>query len=601
MTHETATVTVDLSTDPDTDRTPEPAAQTATPGSHDDRHVDEPIRRWTSRPVDAGALVLLVGLLTATGSFFFVPSFTPRFTLLLLALPLGGWALVWLVRRRDRAALVAAAALVWTVMAGLTAPSPLLAVRGVVGNESSALIVAAVLCVWALGRRASLDVVRVAPGVVLVALGVSACAGLLQVLVAADGGTLALYDGRATGLTPNPVYFGALMVAGFSIASQHIGSWSMRRLAAVTTGFAVAANLSGSRIALITSVVMALFIAIRHRSSGRRAVVPLAAAVVGSVVAPMLLRAFDRGGAAADRFVEGGGGRTEVWRLGLDAALDRPLTGWGFGRFHSAVQHGFSADLARAYNFTDTRQVWFDAHNVVVGLVVAVGFVGAALFFLFGWSAARHARGPLASGAAAIALTWSLQPIALATLPVALLLVALAVPRRPRTEHAAAGGVRLGWVLVAAGVLTALGWVVFDVRAERAATTGDAEAMGELADLIGGDPVLADAAAQLWTFSLATPGAEHEALVWSRAAIDAEPDSPRWHYLLAYRYFGLGDVEHTRAPLDDALALQPWHAQSWVLMQAYAVASGDRELEATATDALCRLGLPQCQAVPGRP
>jgi O-antigen ligase len=580
---------------------------TADPSNEAHGSVDQPPigARWGTRPIDVATLVLTAGLLTATGSFFFLPSFTPRFALLLLALPLGGWALAGLARRGDRAAVAAVAALGWTVVAGLTAPSPLLAVRGVVGNESSALIVAAALSTWALARRASSSVVDVAPKVVLIALGVSGLVGLLQVVVSADTGTFALYDGRASGLTSNPVYFGALMVAGFAIAGHHADTWSATRLLAVTGAFAFAANLSGSRVALITSIVMALWLGVRRRSAGRAAVVPVASAVLGAVLAPIVQRLFERSGAAADRFGAGGGGRTEVWRLGLDAALERPLTGWGFGRFHSAVQHGFSADLVRAYNFTDTRQVWFDAHNVVVGLLVAVGVVGTLLFAIFGWCAARRARGPLATGAVAIALTWSLQPLALATLPIALVLVGLAVPRMAtrdltvRRRRLTERRHQLGWVLVGAGAVAALGWVAFDLRAERAASTQDARSMERLAGLLDGDPVLADAVAQLWIFSVATPGADEAALEWSARAIAAEPDSPRWRYSLAYRAFGLGDVAATRAPLDDALALQPWHAPSWTLMHAYAVATDDSELAARAMDAMCRLDLRGCDHEPG--
>ena len=136
-------------------------------------------------------------------------------------------------------------------------------------------------------------------------------------------------------------------------------------------------------------------------------------AVVGSALATILQRSVgEASGAATDRLTTSGTWpRSRIWSYGWKAFLDRPITGYGLGRFRPAVQRFFSPSSSAREASDDLIQAWYDPHNIVVQVVVTLGIVGLALFVWFVACLARaDAGGPLVWAAIGIALSWLLQP-----------------------------------------------------------------------------------------------------------------------------------------------------------------------------------------------
>jgi hypothetical protein len=526
-------------------------------------------------------------------SLFFLPGYTPRLALLVLVLPAGAVAVVRLARSGDRAAVAACAVVTWIVAAALLAPAPRLALVGSLGNEASGFIVVCTFAVWGLGRLVS-DTGRICVArAVLLGIAVSGAVAIVQVLVDASAGPLAMRDGRANGLTPNAVYLGASAVCAFVLASD--GRTLNRRLAHVATvGFAFVAGLSGSRIAALVLLAFAVGAAVRRRT--RETGQSLLAALVGlsaSWLVMHVLGSAGDGSAAARATTAGGGGRLEAWGYGVRAALERPVAGWGFGRFHSAVQSRFNASFSSEFAFRDTRFTWFDAHNVVVGVAVAAGLVGLALVAAFGWFAGRRSQAPLASGVAALAAVWLVQPAGLATLPLGMLLLGAAHQPHVRVAPHVVRRRSLSAVIVL-GAVPAVWLLAADVGMQRALDAAEPRALVEAAGWLPPDPVLADAIAQAWQLG-ETRHAHVQAVEWAERAVELDPASPFWWARLGALHLRAGELESADAALASALELQPWHAESWRLRLYLADASGEAEAFEVATSRVCRLRLPECE------
>lgn len=93
------------------------------------------------------------------------------------------------------------------------------------------------------------------------------------------------------------------------------------------------------------------------------------------------------------------------WGVAFDAAADRPLVGWGFEQYRTAVEKHYSPELAK-YSFMETR---IDKpHNVYVEWLVMSGVLGlAAYLVLCGcllWFAVR-VKQPVAAAAWIAAVT----------------------------------------------------------------------------------------------------------------------------------------------------------------------------------------------------
>jgi hypothetical protein len=540
-------------------------------------------------------LTFPVALCVAHGQDLFVfASFTSRMALLLAAGVPGLVALVDLIRRGDRTARVAGVAVAWIVVAAALSGEPLLALKGTIGRESSGLIMVAALGVWALGRRVSARAARFMPVAVLIGVGVNAIVGIAQVVFDIDTGSLASQFDRATGLTTNPVYFGGLMAAGAALAAaaRVLPLWG--RLAA-TVGFGLATNLSGSRVAVAAGLIAvgSTVLVGSDAAERRRQLAMPVAFLVGMVLSSIVTATSSGARSSTARLTEdqGGGGRLQVWEYGLSAIGDRPIFGWGFGRFRAATQGRYSANFVAEHASDDLRQAWFDAHNVVIGVAVAAGLVGLALLGWFVVVAATRMRGPLVFFVLALAGTWLLQPPGLVTLPLVLFLAGVAVPVGDATARCDRIPGRYAAALLV-GVVVA-GWLTLgDLVLKSATDDADAAAVESAARWFPHDAVVADLVAQSWFIEEENdPTLRDEVLEWSARAVSNERDRPYFLSRYALRLLVFEEPERAREVLDRSLELEPWHLQSWQLMYSLAVRTEDDELLIVVEGKLCALGL----------
>jgi hypothetical protein len=370
------------------------------------------------------------------------------------------------------------------------------------------------------------------------------------------------------------------------------------------TGFAMACNLSGSRVASVAGLFGALLYAAASRNAEslqRRLLFPVAFAFgvgLGSAVAGWL---GDGAGTSTSRLATGGeAGRVQAWRYAAGAIAERPIGGWGFGRFRAATQEHFSPAFVRDFAASDVTQIWFDSHNLIVTVAVAIGVIGLGLALWFAVGASRIAHGPLAYFAVVLAITWLLEPAGLTTLPIGMLALGAAAFRisaeaAPRASSRAHRRVRALAAGIAVGLAT---WVVIaDIGLKQAIESGRPEDVEAAARWFPRDAVVADAVAQAWFRAEERDVTlRSDVLEWSRNATRAEPDRPYLWSRLGLRQAAFGDFDDAQASIERALTLQPWHLQSWQVLYAIGTRLDDGELIRRSSQALCELGqqVPQC-------
>ncbi len=540
------------------------------------------LTRW-----DAGVAGFALLLLVAFAPDLMFGSWTPRMALVSAAMPLGVVLLAVLCRRRDPAAIVLAAASAWTLLCSGVSPFGRLAVTGTVGRDLSALTVIGSACFWAIGRMASAQGVRMLERVVLWGVAAGALVGIAQVVLSVDSGPLALASGRPIGFMTNPVYFGAVCAAGLAVGVALWNETSWRWVAAPMFVCGMAASLSGSRVALGAAVVVVLALAALRRT--RAAGVGAFVGVTSLAAGVLLDRTAGAGRNAADRLASGsGGGRTTVWRYGLEAFADRPLVGYGFGEFRPAVQGRFSAEFVRDFAAEEITQPWFDPHNAVITVLVAVGVVGLALFagWLLVW--ARGVRGPLVWAVVPIALSWMLQPMSLHTLPLAMLLFGAA---GAGTVSTAAGiSRRTAVALAALGVVLGAYLLAADVLMRRATNDLDGDRAAVAASMFGRDPISGDLVAQTY----GRGGATADQLEWRERVAAWEPDRPHWWSLLAQTQIGLGLLDEAEVSVARALELQRYNVRSLNTEAILAIYRDDEPRLDAALDELCLVSPAEC-------
>lgn len=538
------------------------------------------------------AAVLAVALLTSVA---FAPplmfgAWTTRMAVMLLVAPAGLLLMALRARAGDIPAALLIGALGWAVLSAVLSPLPRSALIGTASRDLSVLTVVLAAGVWVLGRQVSSRGRVVAPYVVVWALVASALVGILQVLADVRSGPLGLAGGRPQGFAANPVYFGALCSAGLAAAVSLIDDWSRRWMWGAVLPLGIATSLSGSRVALLAAVLSAgLIVSVR-----RSRVAWLSATIaIGSLAAGVGMdRLFGAGRNAADRLISGsGGGRTQVWWYGLEAWVDRPILGHGIGRFRPAVQHRFSADFVQKYAVDEITQAWFDPHNLLVNVLVTTGAVGFVAFVAWVAACGVRCRGPLAFALVPIGLSWMLQPVGIVVLPLAALMLGVAMSG---SDEAVVINRRVLLWLGSVGALMALYVLAADVELRRAADALDGPRAARAASLYADDSVVADVVAQVYRFDDSIPDRAERRLDWQRTAAFAEPDRPYWWSQLAIRYIEAGSFDEAQDSLVRARELQPFNIRTLRVEVILALRSGDDDsLESLLADS-CELGLDLC-------
>lgn len=555
------------------------------------------LQRWALTSWDAGALTLACLLIVAFAPPLFLAGWTPRMAMLIGVMPVGLALLTRLCLVGDLAARLLGAALCWTVLSAVLSPAPHSALIGFAGRDLSALTVIGAGGFWALGRMMSESGRTVLPELVVWATAACALVGVLQVIADVQRGSLALAFGRPTGFVTNPVYFGALCSAGLVAAVASWSSPTWRRLAAPLVVLGAATSLSGSRVALMAALLTLLALSTVTRT--RTTLVASGVAVASLAGGILLDRWVGAGRNAASRLVEGSGagsgdGRFTVWRYGLEAWTERPILGHGFGRFRPAVQGKFTPDFIRRHAADEVVQPWFDAHNVGIGVLVAVGVVGLALFGAWAVVWARRVSGAPAWILVPVLLHWLLQPVSLFTLPFAMLVLGCAGRPNERAPSNAELSRRVAGAAAVVGLVAGGSLLAVDLAFERAASAADAEQLDSIADALWDDPIIADVVAQAYALGDGTANTESKVIEWRRRAAVAEPDRPYWWSRLADALRRADRPAEAEQALDRAFALQPFNQRSQLVEILLALEEEDEPRLAEALDLACELGQSDC-------
>ena len=333
-------------------------------------------------------------------------------------------------RRRDAASIWLVALLVWSLLSALSSTVPLQSLLPELGDDGGWLPIAMYAGWWGLGRHLDRGGERQVMGALVVGALLNVALAFVQAL--SDGRGTELLDftyGRSMGFFGNPVYLGGFLagalalVAGWTWRSTRPNRWlGLAAVAAVAAGV----NLSGSRIALVAALIATLG-ALRG-ADRRRALAVLGAVAVGFAVTVPII-----GQSGGSRLASGeaGGGitpRVETWIAGGKAVVERPVLGWGPGRWQEATA---PHRTLRESNAESPDKVFDNGHNLLAEQTVTTGVVGLVLLVGFGWAAGRKARGPCAWFAVGSAITWLFEPMQIAVAPLALLALGTAARDRP--------------------------------------------------------------------------------------------------------------------------------------------------------------------------
>ncbi len=404
------------------------------------RVVDRPSGLDGSRWGQTAAVAIAGLLLVVVAPHGYATHWAPKAALVLVVIGPGIVALLTGTVMRDRASIAATIFLTIAAMATVLSPAPLMSLVGLYNHGTGLLFIAAVVGMWAIGRRLSTTAARHLEVVLIGAATLNAVMMWIQNSRAFHGDVFTLVDGRPPGLLGNPVHSAALLLGGFALLVERWRAATRTEptaegrnapaVAVIGLGalFASALELSGGRIGLGVLVIVAVVGA--ARMGGRRAAVLLVAVGLGLGVASL---AVEDGTGAAARVATSGdsplAGRVDRWRMAEPAVKARPLLGIGPGLYRRATSRYATPASARAFG---ADSINIDAHNVFVEYAVTTGFLG--VIALLGWLllASRHARGALAWFAAAGAVSLLLQPQFVGLTPVLGLALGAATRQVPK-------------------------------------------------------------------------------------------------------------------------------------------------------------------------
>lgn len=509
----------------------------------------------------------------------------PKAAACLLLVGPGLVALAHLVRIGSRPATLAmlflGAATASTLASGNVAAS----VTGAANWGTGLLFVASVTGAWALGVVATDDRRRQMAAAFVAAVAVNAVLAWLQANAMAPD--FLSGSGRAFGLTGNPVQLGALSAAGIWVLARWVGRErrSLRLLGLVVL-VAGAAQLSGGRSAVGLSVLAVL--AALAGAGRRRGAALLAAVALGFLAAPVWAGAgavTGSGRAVGAESTSQIDTRLGFWKIGAAAMADRPVLGWGPGRFRAATGPRYTAAVSEG-----GVTVYMDAHNWIVEYGVSTGLLGLGLLLAWLTVAGRAARGPLAGVAVTVGLFTLVEPQFVGITPVALLLLGASTPtpgpRLPGRGWRAAAAVGLAGGLVAGGILLA-----GEAYLRRGSLDSSAADVRRGAALL---PAWADVSrlgARTEVFAgLHSDEHREAALELARQATRRDPtDSTAWSFLGQLEMVWGTDQRATVA-IDRALARNPWSAGALVQSATVGRRTGDEARVFAACDRLHVLG-----------
>ncbi len=312
------------------------------------------------------------------------------------------------------------------------------AVFGLYNQGTGLLFMAALAGAWAIGRgirpqgRSLIE--RALLAGVLVNVVVALLSGVVD-LPPSIAVNLVDAGGRASALTGNPVHLAELAVLGLALVIPRFLSsplvWGV-----VVVAIAAAAQLSGTRLALVVMLGIVIF---AGRRTGIRTAVSLGVLLVlglavGSAIGPSATSATGRSaGAASDGSLSV---RPQTWLSARHAFAKYPVLGIGPGQFRTATSPYRPVSVARA---DGADALFTDAHNLIVEYATTTGFLGVTALIAWMVSALRRGYGCLLVGATAMVVIALFEPQSVVSTPLLFLaLGASAADGRP----AAVGGRR---------------------------------------------------------------------------------------------------------------------------------------------------------------
>ncbi|MEZ5180946.1 MAG: O-antigen ligase family protein [Acidimicrobiales bacterium] len=539
---------------------------------------------------------------------------TPRQAAVLVLAGPGLVVASGLARRGDVGARWLLAVVVWSAFSALVAPHPRLALLGSYGADVAWVWSAGAAGAWGLGRRLRPEGRRALATVLVVGLAANVAFAVLEAAIE-PAGILGPQEGRVRGLVSNPVFLASLLTGALGLAGRVAGGDAAARRRAVAAAsvvpIAMAINLSGSRTALGGGAVLllaAVLAGARRSRAGAgpataRALVALGALALG-VLLSVPIQADTAGTARLGETASSSGfeSRALAWGYGLDAWTERPIAGWGPGRFREATSSRTTAAFVRAER---PDKLFYDAHDLFVEHLVTTGLVGLVLLLGFLLAAARRARGPFAWFALGVAVTWLLNPPSATTAPIALLALGAAWTRQPASTARAVSrpgvGRTVGAAVAAVGVALGVNLLVVDAYVHRATTTGDLGAARTAQRLYPGDAVITGLVTdvRIQRIELGTGGPDESSAVVAsaRRAVREEPSRATWWSALGRveGTFGAGsradDLDAAEAAFEEALERSPWSAEAMQGLLLVARLRDDAAAEAQWTERLCEIDL----------
>ena len=564
------------------------------------------------RPSRADWLVLayVAGMLVLWSPDLHLGLFTVRLAVLLVGLGPGLVVLGSLVLRRDAGARWLSAFVAWALVCAVVSVSPRLSLIGTYGSDVGWIYLAGYAAAWGLGRRLSPQGTRLLPAVLLAGLGVNAAFAILEAAFEPTG-ALEAVDGRVLGLMSNNLFLAGMLAGGLALIGYLSGADARRGLAvaALAVPFTAVVNFTGSRAALVGGAVLsvaAVAVGRRTRASTSADVGRAALVVVGAVALGFCLSLpLQSSGSGASRVGDvsssaGYGSRLTMWGAGLEATAERPVFGWGPGRFREATSSRVTAAFAKAET---PDRLFYDAHNIGIEQLVTTGIVGLVLFGGFVVTVLRRARGPLVWFAGGVALTWLLNPLSVCTAPVVLVALGAAWAQAPpRPLRSAPERVALaravGAAVAVAGFLLGGVLVWTDVLIKQGSDPTNVETIETAVRLRPADPVLqgllTDARTQQASVA-PTPANQKAVLDAADETVRLEPSRPTWWVRRGYARgtFGPGtEAERARAAEEDferAYALDPWSLEALTALRQVAAFQEDAAAVARWTDRICQI------------
>jgi O-antigen ligase len=521
-----------------------------------DVHVTGRVRSPAALPAFGLVLVSLVGFLPSSQR----PPLTLLFVTAVLGAAVGLPSLVVLAWRGDRMARLGAGFVLWCLVAAASSGAAL-AWTGEYFSGTGAVLCLALVGYWAIGRTLPVDAGPAVAAGFLAGAAVNAAVAVLQGVTDLSAASISLYDERSTGLLGNPVFLGAACAAAVALLPMLVRHSLVGALAAALL-LAAATQMSGARNSIVVLVGVGIWSAWRcGRRGGPALVVALALGVAGG---GLLHGNADTGAAARLQSVTGVGPRVDNWRAGISAAVDRPLTGYGPGRWRAATSSRRTLALARA----GADRLYADAHNIGFEYLATTGFPGVAL--LAAWLVAvaaglRHTHVPeLAVAALALLVFHGVEPMHMTLTPLMLLLAGVAAPRAVvviSTGLARVARVVLVVAALAVGVRTVAG----DLTFRSADLDFDLDRMQRASDLLWPWPNPVTEEARIHAFRARTQKDTNQlvaALASAREARRLEPANPLRTIAVAAFLGQLG--RHTEAAREYAEALErnPWSRQA---------------------------------------